>query len=147
MNFRKMTVSDKTDFLNMNKKFFSSPAVLHGVPEEFMERNFEMAVADNDLAEAYIFEYEGNPVGYGFLTRNYSTEVGGVCLWIEEAFIEEEYRGCGIGRSFFAFLEETYKNQILRIRMEVEPSNQRAIDLYRKLGYEILPYTQKTKDF
>ena len=147
MKFRKMIVSDKTDFLNMNKKFFSSPAVLHSVPDEFMERNFEMAVAKNDLAEAYIFEIDGKPIGYSFLTKNYSTEVGGVCLWIEEAFVEAEYRGRGIGHSFFEFLNEKYQNDVLRIRMEVEPSNIDAIRLYEKLGYEKLPYVQMIKDF
>ena len=147
MKFRKMIVSDKTDFLNMNRKFFSSPAVLHDVPEEFMERNFEIAVGGNDLAEAYIFEIDGRPVGYSFLTKNYSTEIGGVCLWIEEAFVEDEYRGRGIGRSFFEFLSEKYQDAVLRIRMEVEPSNTGAIRLYENLGYEKLPYVQMIKDF
>ncbi|MGI5824436.1 MAG: GNAT family N-acetyltransferase [Bacillota bacterium] len=147
MNFRKMVLSDKTDFLNMNRKFFASPAVLHTVPEDFMDRNFEIMVADNNLAEGYIFEIDEEIVGYAFLTRNYSTEVGGVCLWIEEAFVEEEYRNRGIGRKFFSFLEDTYKDEVARIRMEVEPSNAGAIRLYEEIGFEKLNYVQMIKDF
>lgn len=147
MIFRKVKLSDKTDFLNMNRKFFASPAVLHNVPEEFMDRNFEIMVSDNPLAEGYIFEVDGVIVGYSFLTRNYSTEVGGICLWIEEAFVEEEYRNKGIGRKFFEFLEETYKDEVKRIRMEVEPGNEKAIKLYEEIGFEKLDYVQMIKDF
>lgn len=147
MNFRKVMLSDKTDFLMMNRKFFSSPAVLHNVPEEYMDRNFEIMVSDSPLAEGYIFEQDGKIVGYGFLTRNYSSEAGGVCLWIEETYVDEAYRGRGIGRQFFRFLEETYQDEVVRIRMEVEPGNEGALRLYENLGYQRLNYVQMVKDF
>lgn len=146
MNFRKIELADKTLFLEMTKQFFDSPAVLHGVPTEYMENNFDAMVDDNPFAEGYILESDGKAVGYSFLTRNYSTEVGGMCLWMEELFVLPEYRSGGVGRQFFSFLEQEYKGRVKRIRMEVEPSNTRAMALYEKLGFTKLDYVQMVKD-
>ena len=55
-----------------------------------------------------------------------------------------EYRSCGLGREFFAYLEENLP--AARYRLEVEEDNERAISLYRRLDYEVLPYVQMIKD-
>lgn len=146
MNFRKIGLADKTIFLEMTGQFFESPAVLHGVPAEYMENNFNIMVSDSPFAEGYIFEEEGKAAGYCFLTRNYSTEVGGMCLWMEELFVLPEYRSRGVGREFFKFLEQEKQGEISRIRMEVEPSNTRAMALYETLGFNKLDYVQMVKD-
>lgn len=150
MKIREMNIGDKTAFLKMCGDFFNSPAVLHGVPDEFIEKNFNAIVSDSPFAIGYIFEDEKNHdqiMGYSFLTKCHSTEVGGLCLWIEELYILEQYRSQGIGREFIAFLEEEYKGKVERIRMEVEPSNVRAMELYERLGFEKLSYVQLIKDF
>lgn len=146
MNFRKIGLADKTIFLEMTKQFFASPAVLHGVPEQYMENNFDAMVDGSPFAEGYIFEDESKSAGYCFLTRNYSTEVGGMCLWMEELFVLPEYRSRGVGREFFKFLEQEKRGEICRIRMEVEPCNTRAMALYEKLGFSKLDYVQMVKD-
>lgn len=150
MIIRKINERDKETFLQICGEFFNSPAVLHGVPTEFIENNFNAAVSESPFAVAYIFEDEENnnkAMGYSFLTKCHSTEVGGLCLWIEELYVCKQYRSCGIGSKFFAFLEEEYKESIKRIRMEVEPNNVRAMELYERLGFEKLPYMQLIKDF
>ncbi|MPM68864.1 hypothetical protein SDC9_115799 [bioreactor metagenome] len=65
-------------------------------------------------------------------------------LWVDELYIKPEYRGCGLGHAFFAFLEKS--PHVKRIRLEVESRNERAIALYRRLGYTDLPYSQMMKD-
>ena len=59
--------------------------------------------------------------------------------------IREEFRGGGLGKEFFAWAEGEYP-QARRFRLEATPSNQRAMDLYRRLGFEPLHYVQMVRD-
>jgi ribosomal protein S18 acetylase RimI-like enzyme len=43
------------------------------------------------------------------------------------------------------FMEQEYPSA-KRFRLEVSKENTRAIELYRKLGYEVLEYVQMVKD-
>ena len=42
--------------------------------------------------------------------------------------------------------EERYKNEAVRIRLEAEEENIHAVRMYRKQGYQVLPYLQMTKE-
>ena len=76
-------------------------------------------------------------------SKSFSTEFGKKCIWIEDLYLKPEYRGKGIGSKFFAFIEEKYPDCILRL--EVEEENERAIKVYSKCGYEVLPYMEMKK--
>lgn len=65
------------------------------------------------------------------------------CIWIEDLYMKEEYRGLGIGTQFFEYIEKRYPDAL--IRLEVEEENKRAIHVYQKCGYEILPYLEMKK--
>lgn len=55
----------------------------------------------------------------------------------ESMFVEEKYRGQGIGTKFLGFFEEWCKEKKLnRIRLVASSRNKKAIDLYEKLGFE-----------
>ena len=49
-----------------------------------------------------------------------------------------------MGSQFFSYLETKYPNTIMRI--EVEEENARAIAVYKKNGYAILPYMEMKKE-
>ena len=66
-------------------------------------------------------------------------------MWIEELYFKEQARGKGYGSQVFAWIEDTY-SQAKRFRLEAARSNERAIALYERLGYEELPYYQMIKD-
>lgn len=44
-------------------------------------------------AEAYLFEQDGQIAGYGTLAKTFSTEAGGLVIWLEEVYIRQEFRG------------------------------------------------------
>ena len=54
----------------------------------------------------------------------------------------QKHRGKGFGSSFLDFVWERYRSRVVRIRLEAEPENERAMAVYRKAGYDILGYTQ-----
>lgn len=153
MVFRSIEEKDKENVLEMMKEFFASPAVLHNASEEVLRRNIEDSMGKCPYIEGYVFEDESmkgeadNLAGYSMLAKSYSTEYGGICVWIEDIFIKEKYRGEGIGYKFLSKVQEMYGKESVRFRLEVEPENERAVALYEKCGYKKLPYMQMTKEW
>lgn len=66
-------------------------------------------------------------------------------MMLEEIFIIPEAQGKGYGTEFFRWMEETYP-EVRRFRLEVTESNQAAVRLYKKLGYDFIRYEQMAKD-
>ena len=62
---------------------------------------------------------------------------------IEDIYVKDAYRGLGIGSHFLKFIESKYPNAILRL--EVEAENERAVNVYQKCGFEVLPYMEMKK--
>ena len=90
-------------------------------------------------------EKDGQPAGYALLSLTYSNEAGGLCVLLEEIYVREDFRGCGLGKEFFSWTENRYP-QARRFRLEVTASNARAAALYTRLGYKKLDYVQMIKD-
>ena len=84
-------------------------------------------------------------MGYIYLTQCYSAEVGGRCVFIEEIFLLEPFRGLGLGHQIMAWIESQYPSA-RRFRLEVTEVNQRAVALYAKSGYQYLHYDQMVLD-
>ena len=144
MKIRKMTESDRVAVVEMMRTFYHSPAVWTNGSEEIYNNDVTACVSDNPYAEGFIFEEEAKILGYGMIAKSFSTEFGKPCIWIEDLYLKEEYRGKGIGSSFFAYLEKKYPDTIMRL--EVEEENTRAVAVYRKNGYEELPYMEMKKE-
>lgn len=144
INIRKMIESDRQAVVDMMRTFYHSPAVHTNGSEEIYNNDVTACVGESPYAEGFIFENETGILGYGMIAKSFSTEFGKPCIWIEDLYLKEEYRGKGIGSKFFIFLEKEYPNTILRL--EVEEDNTRAIAVYQKNGYETLPYMEMKKE-
>ncbi len=145
-SFRK---GDRAAFSDMVKKFYAPPAVLHFPSEDVMMSSFDAAIEMPELVKGCMFECDGTHAGYAIVSMKFETEVGGMAAWIEELFVEEKFRGLGIGSRFFEFLQNEFKGKIKRIRLEVGDENDGAKRLYERLGFEPLDYRQMVidKDF
>ena len=141
---RKMKDSDRVTVIEMMRVFYASEAVLTNGSEEIFYADIDECVGDSPYAEGYVFETSGDIIGYGMLAKSYSTEYGKRCIWIEDLYLKEKYRGLGIGSVFFKFVCEKYPNSLLRL--EVEEENERAIQVYRKNGFDALPYMEMKKE-
>lgn len=149
IKFRKFQPSDKERFHVMVKKFYAPPAVLHFPSDEVMLSCFDAAVEMPELVKGFIFECDGKTAGYAIVSMKFETEVGGMAAWIEELFVQDEFRSNGIGSSFFEFIKKEFSGKIKRIRLEVGDENDGAKSLYKRLGFEPLDYRQMVidKDF
>lgn len=146
MTIRKLTAGDFAEILAMMKVFYASDALLIHPTEEVLRRTLTEALGNGPYLTGYGFEADGVLAGYGMVTRSYSTEMGGICVWIEDLYIQPRFRGKGFGSSFLRFVEEQYRHEAVRLRLEAEPENERAMGVYGKAGFEILDYTQLVKE-
>ena len=137
---RLMIAEDKENVLEMMRVFYASPAVLSNGSEEIFLNDIENCVNESPYLEGYIFEDAGKIQGYAMVAKSYSTEFGKPCMWIEDLYVKDEYRGMGIGSEFLEYIAKKYSDAILRL--EVEEENERAVRVYEKCGFEELPYME-----
>ena len=144
LEIRKITKDDREKYTEMARAFYRSGATLYVIPDENIAAAFEEMMRSECYLLGYIFEWDGKTAGFGMLSRTYSQEAGGMVTWVEEIFVLPEYRGRGIGTEFLEFADNM--PDTARIRLEAEPDNERAIDLYLRMGYKPLDYTQYVKE-
>ena len=106
MTIRKITKNDKPIYTEMAKDFYSSPAVLENIPEGNITNSFDLFLAGTPYGDAFIFEEDGNILGYGVLAYTHSQEAGGRVVWIEEIYVKDEYRGRRFGSEFLEFVKK-----------------------------------------
>lgn len=138
-----MNKKDFDNVMDMMRIFYTSPAVHTDGSDEIFRADIENCVNDNPYLEGYIFEKNGEIMGYAMVAKSFSTEFGRPCIWIEDLYIKESYRGLGIGGKFFPFLEKKYPNVLFRLEAEEENTN--AVHVYKKNGYDVLPYLELIK--
>ena len=140
---RTMVETDKANVIEMMRVFYTSPAVFTNGSEEIFLSDVENCINKSPYLEGYIIENEKEIQGYAMVAKSFSTEFGKPCMWIEDLYIKEKYRGMGIGKDFFDFITGKYTDCIFRL--EVEDENERAVKLYKKCGFTELPYLEMKK--
>ena len=143
IKIRYMEEKDREKVVEMMRVFYASEAVFTNGSEEIFHTDIDNCTNDNPYIEGYVFENDRGIQGYSMLAKSFSTEFGKPCIWIEDIYIQEEYRTQGLGSRFFHFIEEKYPHALFRL--EVEPENERAVNFYKKCGYDILPYMEMKK--
>lgn len=139
-----MSTNDTENVLKMMRVFYASQAVATNGSEEIFRNDINNCVGDCPFPEGYVFSYNNSVAGYAMVAKSFSTEFGKPCIWIEDIFVKQEFQGKGIGTRFLDYIEQKYPNRIFRL--EVEKYNHNAIKLYKKSGYDFLPYMEMKKD-
>lgn len=145
LTFRPITAADEAEFYAMAEEFYHSDAVLHPIPAEYHRRAFAEMIRSGQYLSGYLFTDGENAAGFAVTNRMMQHEAGGVMVWVEDLYIRPAYRGQGLGSRFLTWLEEQLRGDAVMLRLETEPENERAQELYYRLGYENLNYLQMTK--
>lgn len=86
-----------------------------------------------------IAERDGRGVGFALYFYNYSTWVGRPGIYVEDIFVQPDFRGLGIGRALLQKVAAIATEQgCKRLQWEVLDWNTPAIDFYRAMGAEFL---------
>lgn len=128
------TESDVPIIFSFVKKLAHYERLSHEVvaTEELLRENL---FGKRRTAEVAIGYLDAKPVGFVLFFYNYSTFLGKPGLYIEDLFVDEEYRGRGYGRALLLHVARLAKERDCgRLEWSVLDWNQPAIDFYKKLG-------------
>jgi len=128
------TESDVPIILSFVKKLARYEELLHEVvaTEELLR---ETLFGKRRTAEVAIGYLETKPVGFVLFFHNYSTFLGKPGLYIEDLFVDADYRRRGYGRALLLHVARLAKERDCgRLEWSVLDWNQPAIDFYKKLG-------------
>ena len=143
MQIECMTRAHAESVIDMMRTFYASPAVSTNGSEAIFRADVEECLGASPYLEGYVFTEGETLVGYGMLAKSFSTEFGKPCIWIEDLYVTEDHRGLGLGTSLLQFITDHYTDCIFRL--EVEQENLRAIRVYEKCGFSVLPYLEMKK--
>lgn len=99
------------------------------------ERLEQTLFCDNPVAEVVIGYYQKKPVGFALFFQNYSTFLAKPGLYLEDLFIDPEYRGYGFGKALFCYVAAQAKARGCgRYEWSVLDWNEPARKFYTSLG-------------
>jgi GNAT superfamily N-acetyltransferase len=91
------------------------------------------------VAGAIVAESEGNLVGYAIYFSTFSSFIGRAGLWLEDLYVRPAFRGTGVGKGLLKAVGQIAADRDAgRYEWSVLDWNQNAIDLYERVGGEIL---------
>lgn len=93
------------------------------IKPEYWVNNYDFVRSALESAEIYVYEQEGEPVGFAGISGGY----------IEGIFVDKSYRSRGIGRSLIRFLKEKYP----ALSLKVYKKNLRALSFYLREGFSV----------
>ena len=101
-----------------------------------LARGVRRVLDDSALGRYFIAEIGGVPAGQMMLTREWSDWRDGMFWWIQSVFVAPEFRGSGVFRALYRHVEglAATDGHVCGLRLYVHDSNQRAIEVYKRLG-------------
>lgn len=96
----------------------------------------EKLLAEPEFGGVWTIDMGGAPAGYLVFVMGYSLEFGGRFGLLDELYINQAWRGKGIGKQAVAFAGQQCQTRGWQaLRLEVGQENQPAMDLYRRSGF------------
>ena len=95
----------------------------------------ETLFGSRPYAETIIAEWDGAPVGFALYFHNYSTFLAQPGIYLEDLFVQPEFRGKGIGKALLIRLAQIADERACgRMEWSVLDWNEPSITFYKKLG-------------
>ena len=136
INFRAFKKSDFSELKEMIFSLYCEDPEGEVINESKINKTVEELLENPIKGRIIIFEVDEIITGYSIIVFYWSNEYGGDFLQIDELYVKPEWRNKGIGTSFFEFLLREYKENKVALSLEVTPANNKAIEYYRKIGFE-----------
>src|SRR6201999_442172 len=103
--------------------------------ETTAERLYEALFGAPPQREALIVECDGGPQAFALWYQTFSTWTGRPGLYVEDVFVQPEYRQRGVGRAIFSYLASLAAARgYARMEWSVLDWNEPAIEFYQSLG-------------
>jgi GNAT superfamily N-acetyltransferase len=123
------------EFIRSLALFEQEPDAVTATEADLLRDGF----GENPYYSCLIAEQDGKPAGFAFYFFNYSTWTGRPGLYLEDLFVNPEFRGLGIGKALLARVAAiAVEKGCPRLQWEVLDWNTPAVDFYASLGADFL---------
>jgi GNAT superfamily N-acetyltransferase len=135
IDFKPADSSDIETLITMMRELYAHDAIPFN---ESRTRNvLPLILKNRNIGRVYLVQVDKQTIGYFVLTFGFSLEFGGRDAFVDELFVNESYRGKGVGKATLQFIEDVCRqNEISAVHLEVERANTRAQEVYRAAGYK-----------
>ena len=137
LTIREATLRDEADLLRMMRLLAEQEPGKIQFDESASRATFRRFLSLPAFGRVWLLS-EGNlPVGYIVLTIGFSFEFHGHDAFIDELYIDVNFRRRGHGKRAVEFLGEKAREMgVNAVHLEVDQGNNSAFELYRRAGYE-----------
>ncbi|MGE0452137.1 MAG: N-acetyltransferase family protein [Vicinamibacteria bacterium] len=109
------------------------------------ERTFTALLAAPELGGVWLLESDGSSAGFVVLTVSFSMEYGGLRGFVDDFFVRSAFRRRGLGAAALAAVRRACQERGVRaLLVEVGPSNDGALSVYRRAGFSDTGHTLLT---
>lgn len=130
-------IAQPNDVADIHRLIFEL-AVYEKAPEQMVatvDQVNESLFSAKPVAFCHVAEVEGKIVGIALWFLNYSTWLGKPGIYLEDLFVQPEFRGHGIGKGFMKTLAQIcIERGYERFQWWVLDWNEPSIDFYKSLG-------------
>src|SRR5690554_223788 len=136
-NIRKAKPGDEHQIMGLVHEL----ALFEKTPDEVINTPEQLAIDlfEDNICQCFVYEIEGTIRGIALYYISYSTWRGR-CLYLEDLYIQPEFRRGGIGRLLFQkLIDEAKFLKVKRMDWQVLEWNQPAIKFYEKLEATLDP--------
>jgi ribosomal protein S18 acetylase RimI-like enzyme len=136
-SIREATLADEAELLRMMRVLAEQePGKIH-FDEEAARATLRRFFALPAFGSFWVLVVAGRMIGYVILTIGFSFEFRGHDAFIDELYVEPEYRRRGFGRQAMTFVEAKARERgVNALHLEVDHGNDPALELYRGIGYQ-----------
>lgn len=119
--------------------FIRSMAAFESLTVTATEESLRNALFGKQPSAVFLLVFSGGkPIGYVTYFFTFSSMVGKRGLWLDDLFLDADYRGQGIGKAIMAHLAQIALNHDCgRFEWMVLDWNEPAIGFYKKLGAHV----------
>lgn len=134
-SFRLAAESDTVTLLKFMRAYYAFDG--HGFDEEKARLALTTLLHGADLGRVWLILDGETAVGYVVIAFGYSLEWLGRDAFVDEFYLQQNYRGRGWGRKTMAFVEDAARAlNVTALHLEVVRQNTTALQVYRKLGFK-----------
>ena len=132
--FKLASVSNIDTLIDLMSEFYVDQC-LH-FDKKVANSALSLILSNQSYGQIYLIYINEKVIGYLVVTFGFSLEYRGRDAFIDELYIQEQYRRQGIGKKALQLAEKICREQgIQAVHLEVERENTHARSLYGKVGF------------
>lgn len=136
VQFRTFIESDLSELKPMIMALYAEDADGEPMSSEKIQRTVQELMSHPNKGQIIVFCMDDAVVGYAILLYVWSNEYGGNLVTVDELYVKRPWRGQGIGTAFLRSIGPSDGVLVKGVRLEVTPTNERALAYYLRQGFE-----------